>query len=610
MRGKRMLVFERRPPVNADAPSRTRKQLRLPVAHTGMHPPPRSRAAARVCRSLLRAVAAVAALVCVAAFAATAPVCGTVARLQSEARGLYLLWAEKHADEEALLRLPFVRGGQVVVQWAELEPRPGAYDFSQLDAKLARYAGLGKWATVQVNGNAKPAWLFDVVPHVPEKLSEQVRDRRGSLLFWHPRFQEAHLAMIAAVGKHLRGSASGERLLGVRLNFNALGTEHLVVPDAYRNPSRWTFPAGEPRDASLPSYSDAVRADYSRRVVDAYVRAFSDWTVVFLRNNFDPELIPGLEADLRAGRIGLFHTSSEAEPRASGVERQYVRFLDYARPGHTLAYAEPWASAWGEHGGQVDPRWCSAAQWNYWTLLLNLHCGVSFIGEYAANLAFALNGRAKLAKPVDRPEAFMAAYEWGAAYAGLHNRPEISPGAWVAFRANALAKADNPKVPPKGRALSVITGDYTRLAQRADDDGSVGVGPVGPAEQPYGAFARRWPAGGAARVWLDPDFLGSLLQRRPAGASSLQVIWLDEPGGAGGVVSFGGAELGALRPRGTGRWETASFPLSKERLAAAIAADATPTAAKSGTGRATRDAHIEVIAGAAPLTLHRIEVRR
>ena len=48
--------------------------------------------------------------------------------------------------------------------------------------------------------------------------------------------------MVRAFGAHLRSSPLREAVLGVRLNFNALGTEHLDVPEPERAPSRWTVP--------------------------------------------------------------------------------------------------------------------------------------------------------------------------------------------------------------------------------------------------------------------------------------------------------------------------------------------------------------------------------
>jgi hypothetical protein len=322
-------------------------------------------------------------------------------------------------------------------------------------------------------------------------------------------------------------------------------------------------------------------------VVAAYDRLFADWTMVFVRNTLSDELRTRYADKFSRGRLAWFHTSSEAEPRSSGTERQYGAFQDWCRTGRTVAYAEPWASAWGEHGGGPDPRWCSPAQWNYWTLLLNLHCGVSFIGEYYTNFRFALSGQHGRDEPVAPdsagPREFRAAYEWGADYVGRHNRPAESPGAWVAMRENAVVKAANPRVSEASRQLKRFTGDYTWLAERVGDDRSVGVGPVGPAEQRYGAFARRYPAGAMARVRLDPEFLRSL-----RGEVIVRVIAL---GRGPGEVRAGTSRVALeLEPA---RWRTLEFRVDAASL-------------PRGSG-ATQ---IEVHAGAAEIMLHLIEVRR
>lgn len=508
----------------------------------------------------------------------------TVDRLQREARGMYLLWASGRPGEEDILKLPFIRGGQIVVQWGALETGPGEYDFSAVDAALARLAAANLWTTIQINGNVKPAWLFSQVPFIPVQFDEQVKNREGTLMFWHPRFREAHLAMLAAFARHLRESPNHARLLGLRLNFNPVGTEHFNFPEKYRTPELWTVPPGvDP--STVVALTPELQETYQAEVVLAYERLFADWTTVFVRNNISDALREKYAAQFRAGRLAFFHTSGEVEPRALGTERQYGAFYDFCRSGATVGYSEPWASAWGEHGGILDSRWCSPEQWNYWTLLFNLHCGVSFIGEYYTNLYFAVTGRHgdnAVDPHSSGPREFMAAYRWGAEYAGLHNRPAESPGAWIAFRGNEVAKADNPKVPPARRKLSRFTGDYTWLAERLDGDGSIGIGPVGPPEQRYGAFARQYPAGGTARIRLDPEFLKSL-----AGDVTVRVISL----GSGAATIRIGRTTVPLSASGDA-WHTSEIRIAADQLQAAA------------------DAPIEVRAGSQPLILHMIEVRR
>ena len=58
--------------------------------------------------------------------------------------------------------------------------------------------------TVQVNGNDKPAWLFDHVPCLPESLSTQVHDARGTLIYWYPVFERAYLHFLTAYAAFLK----------------------------------------------------------------------------------------------------------------------------------------------------------------------------------------------------------------------------------------------------------------------------------------------------------------------------------------------------------------------------------------------------------------------
>lgn len=142
-------------------------------------------------------------------------------------RGLYAIWAASNG-----LDLPTLTGGQVVVQWADLEPAEGRYDFEPLETALRALGD--KPATLQVNGNRKPAWLFDVVPFCPDKLGEQVADKQGTLMYWHPGHQQAYLNFLRAYGEFVKAAPWRDQVLGIRLNFNALGTEHWWISAEHR----------------------------------------------------------------------------------------------------------------------------------------------------------------------------------------------------------------------------------------------------------------------------------------------------------------------------------------------------------------------------------------
>jgi hypothetical protein len=135
-------------------------------------------------------------------------------------RGLYAIWA----NNPELAELPFIQGGQVISQWKAVEPAEGRYDFTAIDQQFEALHKRGSVATIQINGNEHPAFLFKKVTYTAKKLSVQVRDEQGTLAYWHPAYIKAYLAMLHAYAVHLKQARYRAAVLGVRLNFNALGT--------------------------------------------------------------------------------------------------------------------------------------------------------------------------------------------------------------------------------------------------------------------------------------------------------------------------------------------------------------------------------------------------
>jgi len=442
-------------------------------------------------------------------------------------RGLYAIWAPRGRFDD----LDFVTGGQICLQWQNVQPAPDRYDFAALDAALAWYHEANRPTTVQVNGNRKPEWLYDRVPRHPERLSHQITGSKGSLQYWHPAHEQAYLAFVEAYGKHVRQSPYRSAVLGIRLNFNALGTEHMHVKPRDRDRGQWVCPPGvEPG----PTWTRAIMEAYKQKVVRAFRRAFAPDVLVLVRNNIvlDASTDPAVMKAIERGELGLFHTSSEVEPRAPSTEKRYRAFLTYGRQGQTAVYAESWADAKGRHGGTTDPRWCSPCQWNYWRLLVDLHCGVSCIGVYGSDLARASD------------REFRSAFEFAAAHVGYHASPSVAPGAWVALR--------------EGRFLK---GDYTFLMQRLPGDGSRAVQNAGPDGQRFGAWARVLEAGRTMRFAIDPAFVRSLA----AGTAVVEVVYLDKGSGAF-LVCLGGGRTVSTPLRDTGRWQTASWKTSGDDL--------------------------------------------
>ena len=482
-------------------------------------------------------------------------------------RGVYAIWYERMPE---VMELPYITGGQIHFEWADLETAEGQYDFSRLAARMKKMHDQNKPFTVQVNGNRKPAWLFERVPFSPEKLSVQVGNPQGTLMYWHPMFERAYTNFLHAYAAFLKQSPYRASLLGVRQNFNAIGTEHWQVPQNKVALSNWRVPHGA--SAGQP-FTPALRHAYQAHMLAAFAREFAPDIRVFVRNNIQPELRKDFEPDFQAGHLCWFHTSSEIEPRNVAAE-QYRVFLDDCRTGKTLAYAEPWATAWGHHDIITDPRWCSPPQWNYWRLLCDLNCGVSFIACYANDLEVARSGRyldmkGSVTDAAQFKEEFDAAFRFAAKYAGYHASPQASPGAWVAFR--------------QGETL---TGDYTFLMQRLPDQ-TREEKKVGPDEQRFGAWARLLSRDQMMQLVLDETFVASLATQ----AAELRVTYLDR--GTGSLEIQAAGQTFRAQCADSGRWKTATWQLQN------------PVFEKNSSG-----AHVSLRALGAELILHMVEVTR
>jgi hypothetical protein len=468
------------------------------------------------------------------------------------ARGLYAIWSRPEITDG----LPFLKGDQVRLQWSEVQPAADRYDFSSLDRQLQRVAKLGRWTTVQLNANRHPEFLYRLVPSVK---GEQKKAETDQLLqYWHPAYVKAYTDLIAAFARAVKSSPDHSRVIGVRLNYNAIGTEFVIVRPEQRDPAHWSAPPGV---TVAGAWTEEIAAGYRRQVVDTFRRNFNPEIRVLLRTG-NPQY-PGPDSEaldlLGTGNLGIFTTASEIEPRMPTMfigDRPI--FLDYCRTGKTVGYAESMAYATGKHGPMQDPRWCSPEQYNYWRLLSDLNLGFSMIGVYGADLARA-----------DQPE-FRAAFDFAARYAGYHASPSVAPGAWVALREGGLR----------------LKGDYTFLMRRLSGTKLKAERKVGPDDQRFGAWAHTLPAGGAVTFALDSDFARSLEGKK----ALLRVVYLDR--GAGRFTIRASGKTFEQAVGDSGRWKTAQFDIDH----AAITADG-------------EIAHI-ALDTEGDLTLHMIEIAR
>ncbi len=446
--------------------------------------------------------------------------------------GIYGVWYADH-----LLNQSFIEGGQLFFYWGRIEASEGEYDWSAINNKMKTMHEEGIKATIQVNGNEKPDYLYNKVPQHPEVLSNQIKDEQATtLMYWHENHVNAYINFLTALNNHLKESPYRDVIVGVRLNWNGMGTEHLPIPLNRTDLSQWNIlPEGVSQGVE---YTSDVKLEYQRTILKAYINTFGDNFKIFCRANLEDELMTEYNSYFESGEIGFFATSSQEQPLSAARESEYEVFEKWCRTGKTVGYYEPFSeSIKGE-------RWISFPQRAYWRVLQDMHMGISMIALYGEDLKVSYGEL----YPEHQVE-YIKTYEFADRYLGYHALPGQSPGAWVAFRYSDYNDYNDYRI-------KKLTGDYNFLAERLPESiTQENVKLVGPDTQRYGAWAARLPVGQKMNIQLNADFVKSLKGK----AAGVKVIYYNAGEGAFNT-SFGGQKQ-TTKITNTTIWEEATWSI-------------------------------------------------
>jgi hypothetical protein len=493
--------------------------------------------------------------------------------LLARASGLYAVW---YSNSPGTLSLPYLSGSQVVVNWGSLQTGPSTYDWTPLDSAMAAETRI---FTVQVNGAMKPAFLFNLVPRTPNWGNTQAGDPLGILMYWHPVYMGAYTNFLAALASHLSASPYRSNILGLRMNFNAVGTEQIDVPAANRRASTWIVPPGA---SNGPDWTAEISQNYEKTVIDAHIAGFGA-IPVFARITLDPAILTQQATDQPGGftyadyfkqsKLGLLYTGGAPEiPLFQSVATLYAMYVDYLEPGLTVGYTEPVSDAWGVAGNPASPlpHWSTPPQWNYWRLLSDLALGVSDIALYGEDLTVAL-AATHLGRNVgsDYQLEFDQAFQFAARHAGYHADPQNAPGAWIAFRESITnyPRSAYRQLTDYKRFLTLLNPQNT-VGLDARRDGvavplvanrtAVNEQSIGPYNSRFGAWARSLPAGATAELQLDSNFADSV---NNLSGATIGITYLDDVANASFITTFGvqsvTTTLGA-----SGQWQTVTIPVT------------------------------------------------
>jgi hypothetical protein len=411
--------------------------------------------------------------------------------------GIYQVWGS-----DGTVARPYVKGGQITLEWSQLEPARRRFAWGALDRALAQYHAMGKVATVQVNSTTgKPRWIWNVVA--------RCRTVRGQAApkYWDPAYLTVQSELVSALAAHLRGSPHRAAVALVRAAPNAIGTELTDFPGA-TGCGRW---------------SKETRNRYYYAVMNLYRKAFLPDIDVALRAQVWTQWRGHSPTEwLGADGAWVMGTASDVDPNP--VRDAFDAFaVKHVRKGSSNAYWEPHEPSGKRH----------LMSWNYWRILMELHKGVRAIAVYGRHLERArTNGQ------------YRAAFEFGNTYAG-EREPATAPGAWIALRKGTGRLAGN-------FSMFMTQVDPARTSEPLSSRN--GADPIGPKSQRYGRYARRIRAGtrrNAMTFRLNRDFTGGIAGHE----TTLAVVYRDARKGQFRVRWGNGADQSrTVRMRGTGAW--------------------------------------------------------
>jgi hypothetical protein len=254
---------------------------------------------------------------------------------------------------------PYERYIQVQLEWSDIEPTQGQYNFSPLSAQLRRLdvaemTNPGLRAIVKLQTDTKPAWVYDVVPSTQQVWSKENWDNRTAM-YWHPTYISHYLSLVKAFAEYCESDPLAIKYIDfTRQSWCAIGEEGIGIPSkpaavaALRKGSAWDVPVGCTQDCRPPpDWSAASDIAYQQRVLHVYNSSYGNGskrtTRLLVRTNTPSDLIAPYRTQFIAGNFGWFHTGAAMyETQCFNQSQRYVDFRRDCLPlgSTTVCFAE------------------------------------------------------------------------------------------------------------------------------------------------------------------------------------------------------------------------------------------------------------------------------
>jgi len=190
---------------------------------------------------------------------------------------------------------PDVDGISVHEKWWHLEPSEGVYDWSTLDAYVARITPFGKNILIRIGtmggrhslGGNTPDWVMDAVGANTITYYDSGRVLRTIPLFWDQTFLNKKIAMIAAIGARY----SGNPLVKVTTaSFANRHSEDWSVPDSTQIDGIPPAGSSEASRMLAAGYTHQKMVDAGTQIMDAAMAAWPNQVIYMAIGRIDRPL--------------------------------------------------------------------------------------------------------------------------------------------------------------------------------------------------------------------------------------------------------------------------------------------------------------------------------
>jgi hypothetical protein len=460
-------------------------------------------------------------------------------------------------------RFPFIKGEADRVKWADMEPKPGVYDWSKMDSHI-RNAVKGKYYYYFVlwTGPSSPEWIYE--NGVPKVVTDDTKHTNvtGYPYYLDKNYITYFYRFIGKLADHIASLPEADRkaFAFIQPAFGSTGDKKL-----YKG-----TPLDKQYDISAQQYLEFC-SGATKRFYDAFDKP--ELKHIKFLFNVSNESEPGesMNEGVRAG-LQLYANWLRRNYPIELRKQQFTVGIGYQANGEIEQDNELRPVFYGLNG--KDPEFVRSEfanyatyggfkenlVWNYyWTAISTVDRGLDL---------WEVDYRTVKTGKYDEAFAFSSRY----AYC---KRPQTSPYAFIALR-DVLDSADNVRFPEKkyGKAVqsnaervrkiesefkpygakvgdlnaaTALMGEASLHAKAMNDVGfeliarnygrfitqidanktSVGLWRVGPADQPYGRYARAFEnSSGRNRMYFDLD--DNFLPQGTKASITLKITYLDQ----------------------------------------------------------------------------------